>query len=414
MSLIHLMRRPTVVVVALIGMLAVASPAWAATDPARAQQWALDRIKADNAWAASTGSGITIAIVDSGIDLTHPDLKSKITSHYDCRGGTCRTGGDDDFGHGSHVAGIAAASTHNGIGVSGVAPAAKLMAVKVLGSDGKGNCSDIAVGIRWAADHGARVINLSLGPELPGILATLLQGDCISSLEDAAAYAWNKGNFVVIAAGNSGLKSVYSSSALEVVGATDRNDQPASYSNNGADVYAPGGDASSCTSSTCILSTYKDGGYALEQGTSMAAPHVSGLAALLMARGYTNSQVRQRLASTADHVNGLLRINVTRAVGPAAASPTSTLKSTLPPSLSRNYASSPPTRTQTTPSRAAATPSTPSVGIDPPGSAIAQGNIAQSDVVHTTNPLTWIGGATALLIAIAGGVALRRTSTKPE
>ena len=118
---------------------ALVSPANAATDPGRSQQWGLTKIHADQAWTKAKGAGITIAIVDTGIDLTHPDLKAHIASHYDCTGGSCvggATAGNDDNGHGSHVAGIAAAVTGNGVGVAGVAPSAKLMAVKVLDSSG--------------------------------------------------------------------------------------------------------------------------------------------------------------------------------------------------------------------------------------------------------------------------------------
>ncbi|MGH2793062.1 MAG: S8 family serine peptidase [Actinomycetota bacterium] len=315
------MKRLLVSIASAVVCLTAIAPAWAATDPNRSSQWALTKIRAAEAWKASTGAGITIAVVDTGIDLDHPDLRSKIGSHYSCMGGSCEPGGDDDHGHGTHVAGIAAAATNNGIGIAGVAPAAKLMAVKVLDEEGSGDCDDIATGIRFAADHGARLINLSLGPELPGLLAVLLQGGCISDLEAAATYAWNKGVFVVIAAGNNGLRSVYDSEALEVVGATGPDDQAASYSSSGADVYAPGGDASSCSPSTCIFSTWTGGGYALNQGTSMAAPHVSGIAALLLARGYSNAQIRQRLAATADNLGGILRVNAARAVGPAASTP---------------------------------------------------------------------------------------------
>ena len=231
------------------------------------------------------------------------------------------------------------------------------MAVKVLDEDGSGDCDDIEAGIRFAADHGARVINLSLGPELPGLLAVLLQGGCISGLEAAATYAWNKGIFVVIAAGNNGLQSVYDSPALEVVGATGPNDEPASYSSSGADVYAPGGDASSCSATTCIFSTWKDGGYAVNQGTSMAAPHVSGIAALLFARGYSNGGIRQRLAATADNVGGILRVNASRAVGPAASTPP---KVAPKPSPKKSSSAAPAQAPASRPPTPSATP-TPSV-----------------------------------------------------
>jgi subtilisin family serine protease len=303
--------------------LVLTSPAFGASnDPGRAQQWALSRIHADQAWTKVKGAGITIAVVDTGIDLGHPDLKSKIVAHYDCTGGSCVGGasaGNDDNGHGSHVAGTAAAATGNGIGIAGVAPSAKLMAVKVLNSKGNGYCSDIVNGIRWASEHGARVINLSLGPKTQ-LLDFLFGNSCVSDLQNAAEYAFGRGDVVVISAGNQKLQSVYTSPALEVVGATGPNDEVASYSNTGANIYAPGGnaaggDSANCTVSTCILSTYKNNGYALDEGTSMAAPHISGLAALLLSEGYSNAQAVARINKTADMVNGIPRANAARAVG---------------------------------------------------------------------------------------------------
>ena len=344
------MKRTLGSVVCAFVLVTALAPAWAATDPHRSKQWGLTKIRADQAWAVSRGTGVTIAVVDTGIDLDHPDLKSKIVKPVACIDGTCAAGGNDDNGHGTHVAGIAAAVTGNGVGIAGVAPGAKLMPVKVLDAEGSGDCNDIEMGIRFAADNGARVINLSLGPELPGLLAVLLQGGCISGLEAAATYAWNKGIFVVIAAGNNGLRSVYDSAALEVVGATGPDDQPASYSSSGADVYAPGGDASSCATTTCIFSSWTGGGYALNQGTSMATPHVSGIAALLFARGYSNAQIRQRLAATADTVGGILRVNASRAVGPAASTPPAPKPSPKKPSSAprdQAPASRPPTASAT-------------------------------------------------------------------
>jgi subtilisin family serine protease len=298
-----------------LAFVSLMAPSWAAGDPKRSLQWGLTRVRADQAWSASKGAGVTIAIVDTGIDLTHPDLKGKIVSHYTCID-TCTTGGDDNNGHGSHVAGIAAASTSNGIGIAGVAPAAKLMAVKVLASDGSGNCGDIDLGVRWATDHGADVINLSLGPDL-----TL---DLLCGLQNAAEYAWNKGIVVVVSAGNNGLINLYGSSSLIVVGATGPNDEPASYSNSGADIYAPGGNrgGAPCSPAICVYSTWKDGGYNAIQGTSMATPHVSGVAALLLARGYKNTQILPRLRSTADDIDGILRVNAARAAGSVAGTKT--------------------------------------------------------------------------------------------
>jgi subtilisin family serine protease len=352
---------------ALAALLVVAAPALGATDPARPQQWGLDRIHADQAWTKVQGAGVTIAIVDTGIDLGHPDLKGKIASHYDCTSGTCVSGasaGNDDNGHGSHVAGIAAATTWNGIGIAGVAPGAKLMAVKALDSSGSGKCSNIVTGIEFAADHGARVINLSLGPEA-SFLDLVFGNTCVSDLQNAAVYAWNKGDVVVIAAGNDSLKSAYNSPALEVVGATGPRDEEASYSNTGADIYAPGGDCSGsncCTVSNCILSTWMNNQYAVDEGTSMATPHVSGVAALLLSEGYSNAEAKARINSTADIVNGIPRLNAARAVGAGPLpSPSPTKKPSPSPTPTQHK-----THIATTPHTSATPKPTPKSSPAPP------------------------------------------------
>ena len=143
-------------------------------DPLFPREWGLRQVKAPAAWArGARGAGITIAVVDSGVDLSHPDLRSKLVAGKDLvraaaglSGPGC-PGPQDENGHGTHVAGIAAAVTNNGIGVAGTAPAAKIMPVRVLDASGGGEQTAVDAGIRWAADHGARVINLSLGSDTP-------------------------------------------------------------------------------------------------------------------------------------------------------------------------------------------------------------------------------------------------------
>src|SRR6478672_10734448 len=143
-------------------------------DPLLGRQWGLDQIKAPGAWSrGALGAGATIAVVDTGVDLGHPDLRSKLLPGVDLVSDeTCTPGAQDLNGHGTHVAGIAAAATNNGIGVAGTAPQAKILPVRVLDSTGSGTAADIDAGIRWAADHGAQVINLSLGNDIPLIDVT--------------------------------------------------------------------------------------------------------------------------------------------------------------------------------------------------------------------------------------------------
>ena len=317
-------RRPLVVAVVLaLALVGLAMPAGATNDPFYSQQWGLQQIHAPSTWGRSTGRGVTIAIVDSGIDLSHPDLARKIVAHESCLNGSCTSGGDDDVGHGSHVAGIAAAVTGNGAGVAGVAPDARLMAVKVLTNQGNGtasgSCSDVGLGIRWAVDHGARVINLSLGGSAIKLVLIGIQQSC-SDLTSAADYAVSKGAVVAVAAGNDGLNgTAYNDPNLIVVGALGPNGQVASsYSNTGADVYAPGGESNGaqCTAQTCVVSTWINNGYEYDEGTSMATPFVSGVAAQLLAEGYSNAAAMSRIKTmTSTTPDGYKALNDAAAVG---------------------------------------------------------------------------------------------------
>jgi thermitase len=253
-------------------------------DPYFPSQWGLDMIDAPEAWDITTGSSdIIIAIVDSGIDLDHPDLSGKIIVGYDYVNGDWVP--DDDYGHGTHVAGIAAAQTNNSTGVAGVSWGARLMALKALNESGDGTYANVANAITYAADHGAKIINLSLGG---------YPGD--QTLHNAVIYAHNAGCVVVAATGNENGPVMYPAKYAEAfaVAATDSNDVLAWFSNYGpeVDVAAPG---------VGIYSTYLGGGYAFEDGTSMAAPHVAGLAALIWSEypGYTNDQVEGRIETTA-------------------------------------------------------------------------------------------------------------------
>jgi subtilisin family serine protease len=275
-------------------------------DPLLSRQWGLTQIKAAGAWSrGALGAGATIAIVDTGVDLNHPDLKDKLLPGVDrVSDETCTPGAQDLNGHGTHVAGIAAASTNNGIGVAGTAPSAKILPVRVLDSTGSGTGEDISNGIKWAADHGAQVINLSLGNDVPLVDVT--------GIGPAVDYAWSHGAVIVAAAGNSTapLCSYPAASTHAIcVAATDSTGFPSFYSNfplrldGGVAVRAPGGDGAGTCDNADIWSTYWPGasgddaeacppkGYEPLAGTSMATPFVSGIAAMLRGAGLSNQQV---------------------------------------------------------------------------------------------------------------------------
>jgi thermitase len=284
-------------------------------DPGFGNQWGMVKIQAPQAWDVTTGSPtINIAILDTGVDLDHPDLANKIIKDINFSDSPTV---DDVYGHGTHVAGIAAASTNNGIGVAGLGYTVTIMNVKVLDDTGYGAYSWIASGIIWAVDNGAKIINMSLG----GSFAS-------STLEAAINYAWSKGVVVVAAAGNNGNSApfypAYYTNCIAVAG-TDSLDRLASWSNYGdwVDVAAPG---------VSIYSTLINNGYGYKSGTSMASPHVAGLAALVFTTvsdtngdGKLNDEVRSRIEATCDNIGisgiGSGRIDAYEAVCGSTAPP---------------------------------------------------------------------------------------------
>ena len=259
--------------------------------PPQELPWGVDRIDADLAWSTTKGTGVKVAIVDTGIDMDHPDLEANIKGGFNAIAPARKykdpNNFDDDNGHGSHCAGIVAA-VDNDIGVIGVAPEAWLYGVKVLDGAGFGYDSDIIEGIEWCVDNGMQVCSMSFGG---------YEDD--QAFRNAIDAAWNAGIVMVAAAGNEGyeepdlLPAGYPTAMA--ISAMDSNDDIASWSNYGDEIElaAPG---------VSIYSCYKRGKYTTMSGTSMACPHVSGVAALILAvhPGYSNNQVRQLLWNTAE------------------------------------------------------------------------------------------------------------------
>jgi subtilisin family serine protease len=232
--------------------------------------WGVQRVKAPAAWDYNTGRGVRVAIIDTGINPNHRDLAGKVDGGYnaenDCERPECYA---DDNGHGTHVAGTVAAKK-DGKGVVGVAPDARLYAIKVLDADGSGSLSGVIKGIIWAANNGIQVANMSLGSPMPS-----------DTMQRALRYAKARGVIVVAAAGNSGGSVGYPGAYPEVVGvaASDWEDNIAKFSSRGdeVDFIAPG---------VAVVSTSMEGDYASFSGTSMACPHVAGLTAMIVAQGY--------------------------------------------------------------------------------------------------------------------------------
>jgi subtilisin family serine protease len=304
-----------------------APPAGAAApnDPLYGEQYGPQQVHAPDAWATSTGAGAVIAVVDTGVDLGHEDLAGQLVpgaTFIGCNP-SCGNGdwkgpdgvGQPDDAHGTHVSGIAAAATNNGIGIAGVAPDAKVMPVKVL-EEGSGDYADIANGVRYAADHGADVINMSLGG-LQGTQLLTITG-VETQLQDAITYAVGKGVAVVAAAGNDSIPLCNEpgfDDGVLCVGSTDKRELRSAFSSGPVKpdlnaVAAPGGSllpvcgedvvssvpaGQSGSGETCGYGNNYDE-YA---GTSMATPHVAGVAALLAAQGRSVANIYSTLTSTA-------------------------------------------------------------------------------------------------------------------
>jgi subtilisin family serine protease len=307
------LQRAVVAAAVVAVLVPCALPAGAARrgDPLRSRQWGLDQVHATQAWQVTRGAGVVVAVADSGVDLTHPDLRAALLPGKDFTGGHSTA---DDCGHGTEVAGVIAAARDNGVGVSGVAPEAKLVPLK----DGTGctvNMAWIMRAIRWSADHHVQVVNVSAA-------SIAAAGDALFEVfnrndwQAALDYAWRRGTLVVAGAGNTSLPICARSSSAEhliCVGAVGRTGTRSSYSQGDATgtvdyVVAPGGDNTDVPPREDVLVdpdnniwTTTDrrlvdpSGYVETNGTSFATPFVSGIAALLFSRGLTVQQVHDRL-----------------------------------------------------------------------------------------------------------------------
>lgn len=296
------------------------APRFEPNDPMYPLQWHMDKLKAPEAWTKTRGEGAIVAVIDTGVawkDLQWQGVTAKAVPDL---AGVEFVGGEtfidkalpdglDDHAHGTHVAGTIAQATDNGIGVAGVAHRAKIMPLKVLSGDGRGSVAAIANAIRYAADHDAHVINMSLGGPIPS-----------RAMAKAVEYAHNKGTTVVCAAGNEKRSRISYPAAYEhavAVAATDFDGKRTFYSNWGKalDVSAPGGDMRAdrngdgypdgVLQNTIMIQDPERNDYLWFQGTSMASPHAAGVAGLIVAKGVTNpKEVEQIMKDTAVHPNG--------------------------------------------------------------------------------------------------------------
>jgi thermitase len=283
--------------------------AMVANDPYLGSQWHLSKIAAPSAWDTAQGGGIIVAILDSGIDTKHPDFAGRLVPGYNFVDGN--TNVEDVRGHGTKVAGSAAAAMNNGLGVASVAGMTKIMPIRVSDSSGYVYWSDIAAGLTWAADHGARIANMSFN----GVAGS-------ASVLSAAKYMKDRGGLSFVSAGNDNLDPGYASTnSMIIVAATDSSDSKASFSNYGDHVHlsAPGAG---------IYTTTWGQTYGSFSGTSYAAPVAAGVAALIMSAnpGLSSNSVESILFATAvdlgaagrDNNFGYGRVNAAAAVAAAA------------------------------------------------------------------------------------------------
>jgi thermitase len=289
----------------------LSSSALSPNDPLFGLQWGLQRVQAPLAWAFARGSTVTIAAIDSGIDLKHPDLRARIVRGFNFLSPGAPP--QDDFGHGTHIAGIAAAIQNNHIGIAGTAVNVNIMPLKILDQNGEGTVEDLAKAIFYAARHSVRVVNMSLG--------TLTEDNrCPQILQEQVNVAHARGVLLAAAAGNQGGTDPFFPAAcgnVVAVTSSDFSDILSGFDNigNWIDITAPGED---------IISTMPGGDYEFESGTSMATAFVAGAAAMVWSRnpGLQPDDIERILERSADrfgwtgHVNtyGWGRLNAAYAL----------------------------------------------------------------------------------------------------
>jgi thermitase len=293
-------------------------------DPKTGDQYSLDAMRVRQAWSLTPTSANVIAVLDTGVMASHPDLSGRVLKGYDFVNDD--TNAADDNGHGTWVAGIISAKPNDGYGIAGVTRTDKILPVKIMNGSGTGSTADLLSGIRWSADHGADVINMSVG----GFPYS-------QQMQDAVNYAWSKGAVLVGAAGNNRREENYYPASFDnviSVSATQVNDEFSNWSSFGpkVDVSAPG---ASVLTTNCYTCTYADhdswGSHTFISGTSFATPNVAGVVALIKARypSYTPAQVVSRLYSTVDDLGyggwdkryGRGRVNALRALGGSSSAP---------------------------------------------------------------------------------------------